>query len=636
MTAKAKYGDIVTVHFTCKLDDGSILDSSENRPPLEITIGKSGFMKVFERAFIGMEPDEKKSLVVPADEAYGPYKSELKQVLSREQFPGDVQPEVGMQIKVKQDNEEKVIRVVEVTESSVTLDANHYLAGKDLFFDIELVSILKPGPEANAYFMLGSRLQEQGFFEEAIQHYLDAIEANPDFMDAYFKLGVLYQIIGRYDEATSNYRKVLRLKADHMEAMINLGNILRIKGEVDDAIGYFHQALAIKPDYASTYNNLGAVFKDKGDMDNAILHYKKALELDDTFAEAHNNLGMALQENAQFKEAEESFRKSIRLFENLPEAHVNLSSVLLLSGKLPEGWDEYEWRLQTEKIDSRYHHFQYPSWDGSSLDGQTILIGAEQGVNSEIMFASCLPDVIAQAALCIVESDGRLLSLFSRSFPQAIFFERYGSFTPDLSSVQLKTALGSLPKYFRSDFNNFPDKKAYLLPDMSRVDFWHERFKKLGQGKKIGISLLGDQHHNVNLLRSIPLEQWGQLFSLPGFSFINLQFGDVGAETNAIRDNLGMTIHDCKDADPPENLDDFAAQIAALDLVISVDNATVHLAGALGKKVWTLLPFVPDWMWMLEREDSPWYPTMRLFRQSSPGDWDSVIKRIVGELKFFS
>jgi len=634
MTAKAKYGDIVTVHFTCKLDDGSVLDSSENRPPIEITIGKSGFMKVFERAFIGMEPGEKKSLVVPADEAYGPYKSELKQVLSREQFPGDVQPEVGMQIKVKQDNDEKVIRVVEVTESSVTLDANHHLAGKDLFFDIELVSILKPGPGANAYFMLGSGLQEKGFFEEAIQHYLDAIESNPDFMDAYFRLGVLYQIVGRYDEAMSSYQKVLQLKAGHMEAMINLGNILRIKGEFDDAIAYFHQALAIKPDYASTYNNLGAVFMDKGDLENAIMHYKKALELEDTFAEAYNNLGMALQDNAQIQEAEESFRKSIQLIGNIPQAHLNLSSVLILSGKLGEGWEEYEWHLKS--AGSRYHQYQYPVWDGSPLEGKSLLLVSEESVDDEIMFASCLPDVIAKATLCMVECDPRLIPLFSRSFPRAICFERGSQYPPDLSSVQLKAAIGNLPKYFRPDLNSFPDRKDYLVPDRDRVHFWREHFQQLGEGLKIGISWIGDQHHNVNLPRSIPLEQWGQLFSLPGFSFINLQFGDVGAETNAIRDNLGMTIHDCKDADPPENLDDCAAQIAALDLVISVDNATVHLAGALGKHVWTLLPYVPDWRWMLNREDSPWYPTMRLFRQSSPGDWDSVIKRIVGELKFFS
>lgn len=633
MTMKAKYGDMVNVHFTCKLDDGTILDGCEEKTPLEITIGKSGYMKGFEKAFIGMEPGENKSVIVPADQAYGPYKDELKQVLSREQFPGDIQPEAGMQIKIKQDNDEKVIRVVEVTESSVTLDANHHLAGKDFFFDITLVDILKPGPGANTYFVLGSALEEKGLSEEAMQHYNDAIGTDPDFTDAYFKLGVLYQVTDLYDEAIANYRKVLRLKADHTEAMINLGNVLRIKGEFDEAISFFNQALVIKPDYASTYNNLGAAFKDKGDLDDAILNYKKALELDDGFAEAHNNLGMALHEKAQFKEAENSFRKAIQLNGNLAEAHVNLSSALLLSGNLQEGWKEYDWRLQTENFDSRYHYFQYPAWNGSSLEERTLLICAEQGVGDEIMFASCLANVVDQSELCIVECDRRLLSLFSRSFPKAIFFERDSSFTPDLSAVQLKTALGSLPNYFRPDLNSFPDKKSYPLPDLSRVDFWQERFQQLGQGTKIGISWRGGQHKYISHMRSIQIEQWYKLFTLPGIAFINLQYGDVAAEMKAIKDKLGITIHDWQDADPLENLDDFAAQIAGLDLVLSVDNATAHLAGALGKPVWTLLPYVPDWRWMLNRDDSPWYPTMRLFRQSSPGDWDSVMNRVAEELK---
>jgi len=633
MTAKAKYGDMVTVHFTCKLNDGSLLDSTEGKLPLQITIGKSGFMKGFEKAFIGMEPGEKKSFIVPADEAYGRYQDELKQVLSREKFPGDMQPDVGMQIKVKQDNDEKVIRIVEVTESSVTIDANHHLAGKDLFFDIILVDIMKPGPSAKAFFTLGSALHESGLIEEAIQHYLDAIETDPDFWDAYFKLGVLYQIMGRYDEAMSNYRKVSELKPDHMEAIINMGNVLRALGEVDNAIPCFKQALEINPDYASTHNNLGVAYKDKGELETAILHYKKAIELDEGFAEAHNNLGMALQEKAQFEEAEISLRKAIQLNGILAEAHFNLASVLLLSGRFEEGWKEYEWRLQSEKFESRYHYFQYPAWDGSSLEGKTILICAEQGVGDEIIFASCLPDIIAQTAFCIIECDRRLIPLFSRSFPKAIYFERDSEYTPDLSSVQLKTALGSLPKYFRPHLNNFSPKSYYLLPDLTRVNFWQERFQQLGEGIKIGIAWSGGRHKYVSQMHSIPIEQWYNLLNLPGIICVNLQYGDVTGDTNAMKDKMGITPLDWQDVNNIENLDDFAAQISALDLVISTDNVTVHLAGALGKPVWTMLPYVPDWRWMLEREDSPWYPTMRLFRQPAPDDWDSVMKRVAEEIK---
>jgi hypothetical protein len=250
------------------------------------------------------------------------------------------------------------------------------------------------------------------------------------------------------------------------------------------------------------------------------------------------------------------------------------------------------------------------------------------------MFASCMPDVIAKVPLCIVECDPRLIQLLSRSFPKAIFFERDSQYPPDLSTVQLKTILGSLPKYFRPDFKSFPVNTHYLLPNVSRVHFWQDHFQQLGDGLKIGISWRdGGQHMHARSTTSFSLTQWNQLFSLPGCSFISLQNGDISAEIDEVKEKLGVTIHDWKDSDPLENLDDFAAQIAALDLVISLDNATVHLAGALGKPVWTLLPNVPDWRWMLEREDSPWYPTMRLFRQTSPGDWDSVVKRVADELK---
>jgi hypothetical protein len=368
-------------------------------------------------------------------------------------------------------------------------------------------------------------------------------------------------------------------------------------------------------------------------MEAAILNYKKAVELDDGFVEAHNNLGMALQEKAEFLAAEKSFREAIRLNPELAEAHFNLSAVLLLSGNFEEGWPEYEWRLQSEKFESRYHDFQYPAWDGSSLQGKTILICGEQGVGDEIMFASCLSDVINRADSCIVECDRRLIPLYSRSFPKASYFERDSQYPPDLSSVQLKIAVGSLPKYFRSDFSNFPDNTYFLFPDLSRVHFWHERFQPFGNNIKIGISWRGGEHKYISHVRSMPMQEWDKLFSLPDITFVNLQYGDVSAEIDEVADKLGITIHDWENSDPLENLDDFAAKIAALDLVISVDNATVHLAGALGKPVWMLLPYVPDWRWMLEREDSPWYPAMRLFRQPSPGDWDSVIKRVAEELK---
>jgi len=639
MTTKAKYGDTITVHFTCKLDDGAILDSSEEKVPIQITIGKSGYMKGFERAFIGMKPHEKKSVIVPADQAYGPYKDDFKQVISRSEFPGDIQPEVGMQIKVKQDNDEKVIRVIEVTESSVTMDANEPLAGKDLLFDIELVDILNEGPSARAYFQLGVVLQERGLFEEAIGHYRDAIETEQDFVDAYYNLGVVHHQQGLIDQAISYYQKILQLEANNIHAMINLGNALRLKGNIEDSISYFNKAIQLKPDYASLYNNLGAAFQDKGEFDEAIAHYRKALDLDSNAAETYNNLGMVLNKKGKLEESKEYFQKAIQLKPDFAEAHVNLSSAHLLSGNLTEGWKEYEWRLQIEPFQYHYQKFQHMRWDGSSLEGKNILVCSEPGVSDEIMFASCLPDIISQAEMCIVECDRRLLPIFSRSFPKAIFFDRNGSnvqYPQELSTVNMKTALGSLPKFYRPDLTSFPGAKSYLTPNPQLVKIWQDRFEQLGEALKVGISLREGRHIHIHSFRAVPLEQWGPLFSIQNIAFVNIQHDNISGEFEEIRNKFGTTIHMWDDTDPIKDLDFFAAQIASLDLVISLDSETVHLAGSLGKRVWTLLPFVPDWSWMLEREDSPWYPTMKLFRHSSPGDWDSMIKKVVEELKSFS
>jgi FKBP-type peptidyl-prolyl cis-trans isomerase 2 len=630
MTSKAKFGDVVKVNFTCAFDDGAVLDSSMGKAPLQLTIGKSGFLEAFEKAIIGMEPGEKKSLRITAEEAYGPYKDELRQVLKREQFPGDILPEPGMKFKFRQENDEKEIRVVEVNETGVTLDANPPLAGKNLLFDIELVDIVKEGPTARTYLMLGTTLQEKGLLEEATQHYLDAIKTDPDFLEAYFRLGVSYQQQGLLDEAISNYRKVLNLDADHLEALLNIGNALRTKARIDEAISYYNRALMLKPDYAGVYNSLGAAYQDKGDFDNAITSYRKALELDADFFEACNNIGNILMLKGQLKEALQYFQRAIRINPNLSSARYNISLIMLSLGNFKEGWEKYEWRLQTRNFDSHYHKFPHPSWNGSSLHKKTLLVCAEQGIRDEIMFASCLPDVISQSGLCIIECDRMLIPLFSRSFPKALFFDRDGTnivYPPELSSASFKIAIGSLPKFFRPDLNSFPGKASYLTPDPQHVEMWQDRFNRLGSGLKVGISWRGD-HPSY-----LPLDQWTLLLSVPGISLINLQYGDVTAELNAAQERSGKTIHRWEDGDLLKDLDGCASQIAALDLIISVDNEIVHLAGALGKPAWTLLPHFPDWRWMLERPDSPWYPTMKLFRQPSQGDWISLMNLATGELK---
>jgi len=631
-TTKAKVGDTVRVHFTCKLDDGSIFDTSIGKEPLQFIIGENNLLPGFEESVIGMNLGETKITKINAGDLYGPFNQELVKVFNRSEFPGNIHPEVGLQFQIhKSDGGMSNITVTDVSESSVTLDANHPLAGKDLIFEIELIDILKAGPSADAYYHLGIFLQDQNQLDEAISCYAKAIKIKPDFVEAYYNLGVILHEKRKYNEAIQYYQEVLKLNTDHLKANINLGNILRQTGEVDDAVRYFQKALSLDPDYADIYNNLGAVFQDKGELDEAISYYQKALELNVDFSEAYNNLGMAYQEKGQFDIAKGYFQKALQQDQNSAEAHVNLSFIFLLSGNFSEGWREYEWRLETKNFDSNQHIFQYPFWDGCPLKGKTLLVCAEQGIGEEIMFASCLPDVIAQADSCIVECEERLVPIFERSFPQAKVLakiQKGNIFPSDLKKIDTKIAIGSLPRFLLPDLSSLPKRRNYLLPDVQKAEMWQHRFSEIGKGLKIGISWRGGGKPSVQRKRSISIEQLIQFFPASGVHIINLQYGNCREEIAQAKDKLGVTIHDWDDADPLKDLDNFAAQIAALDLVISVDNATVHLAGALGKPVWTLVPFIPDWRWMLDREDSPWYTTMRLFRQPSSGDWESVINHV--------
>ncbi len=531
-----------------------------------------------------------------------------------------------------------------------------------------------------AYYNLGNALRDKGNSDEAIIFYQKALELNPDSADVYDAAGIILQKKGESDKAIVYFKKAVELNPDSPGAYGNLGKSLQEKGYLDEALTYYEKAIQLNSDDAvlsNLYNNMGVIHQEKGRFRESLAYYKRALELDPGQAGIYKNLGTVLHDTGLFDEATDNYRKALGLapddaetycnlgsvFEDkgqfdealkfyqkalqinpaLAEAHWNISLMLLLQGNYEEGWKKYEWRLL--KKDARPSAFPQPRWDGRSLKGKKIIVSAEQGVGDEIMFASCLPDVIDQADLCIVECDKRLVPLFARSFPKASFIERHD--LPRVNSpfisplidggqegVDFQILIGSLPKFVRSNFSSFPQRNAYLEPNKQTVTLWRRRYQEIGEGLKIGISWRGGGKPSVKLARSTVLEQWTKLFSIPGIHFINLQYGDCTSDIEEARDKLGVTIiHDWEDADPLKDLDNFAAQIAALDLVISVDNSTVHMAGALGVPVWTLLPYVCDWRWMREFEDTPWYKTVKLFRQSKPGDWEDLFEQVASDLK---
>jgi tetratricopeptide (TPR) repeat protein len=485
---------------------------------------------------------------------------------------------------------------------------------------------------------LGIALQDKGELDAAATYFQKAIEIDPDLANAYNNLGNVYKDRGAFDIAIGWYEKALELNPDAADSFNSIGTALKEKGQSDEAMENFQKAIEINPDFAEAYYNVGNTLKEKGQLDDAISYYQKALELCPDFTGALNNLGNTFRDKGQPDEAIDQYRKAMDLNPDYVEAHFNMSLALLATGDLEHGWEEYEWRWKTKDFITN-HNVPLPSWEGASLNGKSLLICAEQGVGDEIMFASCFNDVIERAKSCIVECDKRLLPLFARSFPKAQFIERdinEDAFYSYLPSIDFQVPEGSLPKYFRPDLATFPERRSYLVPDERQVSLWRKRYEKMGEGLKIGIAWRGGSKPAVRLARSTVLEQWKELFLIAGTHFISLQYGDYANELKEAKEKLGVTIFDWEEADSLKDLDNFAAQIAALDLVISVDNATVHMAGALGVSTWVLLPFACDWRWMRECEDTPWYATVRLFRQNNAGAWDGVFEKVTSGLMQFA
>ncbi|MDH5469060.1 MAG: tetratricopeptide repeat-containing glycosyltransferase family protein [Gammaproteobacteria bacterium] len=483
--------------------------------------------------------------------------------------------------------------------------------------------------------VLGVALRRQGKLEESVQAFDKAIELEPDAAEAYCNRGNALQDLGQLKSAVESYDKAIKLKPDYAMAYDNRGNALNGLGQLEAALGSYDKAIELEPDTAETYNNRGNVLKDLGQLESAMESYDTAIGLKPDYAEAYNNRGNALKEQAQLKVAVENYDKAIRLKPDYAEAHSNLSYALLSLGNFKDGWKEHEWRAGAKGFKSGRRNYVQPQWDGSSLDGKTILLHVEQGVGDEVMFSSCIPYLVDRnPKQIILECDLRLAPLFARSFPEVEVRGKKGvnnlDWLKEFGDIDFQVAIGSLPGFFCSDFELLPDRKPFLKPAPESLAKWKGRYADMGEGRKIGVSWRGGLERTKRI-RSIELQLLEPVFR-SGAHFVNLQYGDCAQEINQLEREMGVHIHDWGDADPLVDLDDFAAQVAALDLVISVDNSTVHFAGAVGTPAWVLLPFSPDWRWMLERDDSPWYPSIRLFRQKVPGDWSCVISEVKTEL----
>ncbi len=479
---------------------------------------------------------------------------------------------------------------------------------------------------AEAYSNLGSALHDKGQLDEAIAACRQAIALKPDLAEAYSGLGSALHDKGQLDEAIAAYRQAIVLKPSFAEARSNLGVALGEKGRFDEAITAFRQAITLKPNFPDAHCNLGNALRDSGRLDDAIVACRQAIALKPDFTGAYSNLGNALSGKGQLDEAIAVYRQALALDPNFPEAHYNLATRLLYRGDLAAGWAEYEWRWKCRDVRPIHRSFSQPQWDGSPLTGRTIFIHAEQGFGDTLQFVRYLSLVASGGGRIFLECQRELHRLFeSSALPGPHQLLTRGQ---PLPAFDLHYALLSLPLAFQTTLDTIPHDVPYLRANPALVQRWRAKLGAAPAPLKVGLVWAGRKSHGNDRNRSMPLAALAPLARVPNISFYNLQKDDPARQ--AAHPPPGMRL-----IDYTSELADFAdtaALIANLDLVISVDTSIVHLAGALAKPVWVLLCFAPDWRWLQDRLDSPWYPTLRLFRQPQPGDWPSALNKAADAL----
>jgi tetratricopeptide (TPR) repeat protein len=459
---------------------------------------------------------------------------------------------------------------------------------------------------------------------EALAMFERALAINPGHGDVIANVGRALQELGRLDDALKYYDEALARNPEHAESLSNRGLALSRLERFDEALTSLDRALALRPDFPEALSNRGNVLRVLDRYDEAMADYGHAISLCPNNLVAFNNRGVAFNELNRCADALENFEQALTIRPDHAEVHFNRSLALLTEGRFREGWGEYEWRWKQDGWTGRRRNFSQPFWLGpESVAGRTILLHAEQGFGDTLQFVRYGPLLAARGARVLLDVQPPLRALVASLEGTAVVAVDGDRLPP----FDLHCPLMSLPLAFGTELGTVPANVPYIRPDADRVAKWQRR---LGEQKsvRVGIAWTGSQAHRNNRNRSIPLDRFADLLSVPGVEFVSIQKDLSAADSTTLGAHSNVRVIGGELGD----FADTAAVIAQLDLVVSVDTSLVHLAGALGKPVWVMLPFSPDFRWLLEREDSPWYPTARLFRQPRRGDWQSVIVRVRDEL----
>jgi tetratricopeptide (TPR) repeat protein len=530
--------------------------------------------------------------------------------------------------------------------------------------------VLRDDPQDAAALCLGGKLELLGGHAERAQELLGrALDIVPQDVEAHLALADLYRRARQLEDALDELSLALHYDPDNATARFEIGNVRRMQGDLDGAIEAFRSATEKDPGMAQAYVELGHVYLTRKRYSEALEVLERAAELDPNSINGQNNLGYVYVRLEQYDRAlnvfsrlcaqtpgsilwprlnygnalshtgrlEESQRVYEYILQHEPNnftAHWNQAHHMLARKEFAAGWREYQYRMQVDDV-WRRRLIPFGPWKGEPLEGKTLLISAEQGLGDQIMFASCLPELIRSAQQVILECDHKLAGLLQRSFPAVRVIGSRQEMTPlwlrEVGHPDYHLRAGDLPGFFRTRAEDFPRHDGYLIADPARVARWKERLAALGDGPKIGLSWRGGTRQTRRSLRSLALTDLLPILRIPGLHFVNLQYGECTEDLEALRRETGIEV-----AHWPEAISDYeetAALCVALDLTVSVCTSVIHLNGALGKPVWVMVPAVPEWRYGEAGDTMPWYPAVRLIRQAATGSWADVFARVARDLE---
>jgi len=511
---------------------------------------------------------------------------------------------------------------------TIKIAVQHHQAGRLARAEELYQSILKNNPDhPDVLHSLGVLAAQKDQNHLAVELIERAIASNSQAPRFYNTLGLVCEQLGKFDEAVNAYQQATRLAPDFAEAFHNMAVALQAQKRFDDAIESCKKAISIKPDYAWAYNTIGYCLDMQNKDDQAIENYSKAIEIAPDYAEAYNHLGTIHAAHNRYDQAIENYRQAIRIDPDYAEAHWNLALLLLVAGRFEEGFKEYQWRLSGDlKILTYPHHHEQPRWDGRPFVGKRLLVHYEQGFGDTIHFVRYMPMVKARGGTVILEVRKPLYNLLTGFTGVDEIVEASFDNKPQIN-FDLHVSLLDLPQIFETTTDNITDVVPYIFADPDKAQFWQEMLS--GPDFKVGIVWSGSPVYERNHLRACRLADFAPLAAIDGIKLFALQKGtpadqiaDLAGKVPVV--NLGEQFEDFTDT---------AAAIENLDLIISTDTSVPHLAAAMGKPVWLLLCCASDWRWLLDRSDSPWYPTMKLFRQTKANCWDDVFISVTEQLQ---